>query len=93
MEKHTGCITDFLNHDGDAEADVIYVDDEGKERSEVIADRNYAPGEQSPNPSTDFRIYGAILCLGQKCYCDIKVLCLNTIEDIIIIEPGWNQHF
>ncbi|KAH7844190.1 hypothetical protein Vadar_025287 [Vaccinium darrowii] len=84
---------DFLNHDGDAEADVIYVDDEGKERSEVIADRNYAPGEQSPNPSTDFRIYGAILCLGQKCYCDIKVLCLNTIEDIIIIEPGWNQHF
>ncbi|CAK9155095.1 unnamed protein product [Ilex paraguariensis] len=35
---------DFLNHDGISEADVL--SDEGKKHSEVIADRNYAPGDQ-----------------------------------------------
>ncbi|KAK9283295.1 hypothetical protein L1049_011532 [Liquidambar formosana] len=35
---------DFLNHDGVSETDVLT--DEDKKWSEVIADRNYAPGEQ-----------------------------------------------
>lgn len=35
---------DFLNHNGVSEADVLCDDD--KKCSEVIADRNYAPGEQ-----------------------------------------------
>ncbi|XP_074358476.1 fructose-bisphosphate aldolase-lysine N-methyltransferase, chloroplastic isoform X3 [Apium graveolens] len=35
---------DFLNHDGISEADVLC--DEAKQLSEVIADRNYAPGDQ-----------------------------------------------
>ncbi|XP_063942592.1 fructose-bisphosphate aldolase-lysine N-methyltransferase, chloroplastic isoform X4 [Daucus carota subsp. sativus] len=35
---------DFLNHDGISEADVLC--DETKQLSEVIADRDYAPGDQ-----------------------------------------------
>ncbi|XP_059628212.1 ribulose-1,5 bisphosphate carboxylase/oxygenase large subunit N-methyltransferase, chloroplastic [Cornus florida] len=35
---------DFLNHDGAAEA--VLLSDDSKELSEVIADRNYAPGDQ-----------------------------------------------
>lgn len=35
---------DFLNHDGISEADVLC--DEAKQLSEVIADRDYAPGDQ-----------------------------------------------
>ncbi|KAA8534294.1 hypothetical protein F0562_031811 [Nyssa sinensis] len=44
MEKHKGRIPDFLNHDGVSET--VLLSDEDKELSEVIADRNYAPGDQ-----------------------------------------------
>lgn len=44
MDQHEGGFHDFLNHDVVSESDVLC--DEGKERSEVIADRNYAPGDQ-----------------------------------------------
>ncbi|XP_051228626.1 fructose-bisphosphate aldolase-lysine N-methyltransferase, chloroplastic isoform X3 [Lolium perenne] len=36
---------DFLNHDGDSDSILVY--DEQKDVSEVIADRNYAVGEQA----------------------------------------------
>lgn len=38
------CIIDFLNHDGLSNSILLY--DEQKDVSEVIADRNYAVGEQ-----------------------------------------------
>ncbi|XP_056169408.1 uncharacterized protein LOC115682239 isoform X4 [Syzygium oleosum] len=47
-ESSKGCslipFADFLNHDGLAKA--VLLRDEQKQFSEVIADRNYAPGEQ-----------------------------------------------
>ncbi|XAR56125.1 Histone-lysine N-methyltransferase [Bertholletia excelsa] len=44
MGEHKGRIYDFLNHDGAAEA--IVLSDEDKKFSEVISDRDYAPGDQ-----------------------------------------------
>ncbi|XP_075486784.1 ribulose-1,5 bisphosphate carboxylase/oxygenase large subunit N-methyltransferase, chloroplastic isoform X2 [Primulina tabacum] len=44
MGKLKGCILDFLNHDGTSEAYVL--SDELKQHSEVLADRDYAPGDQ-----------------------------------------------
>ncbi|KAF8397579.1 hypothetical protein HHK36_016499 [Tetracentron sinense] len=44
MGKLKGPIIDFLNHDGVSEA--VVLSDEDKQISEVIADRDYAPGEQ-----------------------------------------------
>ncbi|XP_020235361.1 ribosomal lysine N-methyltransferase 4 isoform X2 [Cajanus cajan] len=38
------CTLDFLNHDGVSEA--IVMSDDDKQCSEIIADRDYAPGEQ-----------------------------------------------
>nr|GMC92764.1 histone-lysine N-methyltransferase setd3 isoform X1 [Ipomoea batatas]GMC94143.1 histone-lysine N-methyltransferase setd3 isoform X1 [Ipomoea batatas] len=44
MGKLQWCIHDFLNHDGGSDSCVL--NDEGKQHSEVIADRDYAPGDQ-----------------------------------------------
>lgn len=44
MADFKRCITDFLNHDGFSGSILLY--DEQKDVSEVIADRNYAVGEQ-----------------------------------------------
>lgn len=44
MGKLKGRLNDFLNHDGQSEACVL--NDEGNQFSEVIADRDYIPGEQ-----------------------------------------------
>ncbi|KAG2406514.1 uncharacterized protein HKW66_Vig0057700 [Vigna angularis] len=44
MGKHKGFSSDFLNHDGLSEA--IVMSDDDKQCSEIIADRDYAPGEQ-----------------------------------------------
>lgn len=44
MADFKRCITDFLNHDGVSNSLLVY--DEQKDVSEVIADRNYAVGEQ-----------------------------------------------
>ncbi|XP_020267805.1 histone-lysine N-methyltransferase setd3 isoform X4 [Asparagus officinalis] len=44
MENFKGHIFDFLNHDGISEA--VLLSDDIKETSEVIADRDYAVGEQ-----------------------------------------------
>lgn len=44
MGKHKGGIPDFSNHDGVSEAFVL--NDEDKQVSEVIADRNFAPHEE-----------------------------------------------
>lgn len=44
MGKHEGSLYDFLNHDGASEA--VVLSDEHKHISEVIADRNYLPGEE-----------------------------------------------
>ncbi|XP_029151211.1 ribulose-1,5 bisphosphate carboxylase/oxygenase large subunit N-methyltransferase, chloroplastic isoform X3 [Arachis hypogaea] len=38
------CTLDFVNHDGNSEA--IVMSDDDKQLSEVISDRDYAPGEQ-----------------------------------------------
>lgn len=44
MGELKGFISDFLNHEGITEA--IVLSDEDRQLSEVIADRNYAPGEE-----------------------------------------------
>ncbi|KAL2539862.1 SET domain-containing protein [Abeliophyllum distichum] len=44
MGKLKGCIHDFLNHGGTSQSCVL--SDEGKQHSEVIADCDYAPGDQ-----------------------------------------------
>lgn len=44
MGKHERRFLDFLNHDGTSEAFVL--NDDNKQLSEVVADRNYSPGEQ-----------------------------------------------
>lgn len=44
MGKHKGGIPDFANHDGVSEAFII--NDEDKQVSEVIADRDFAPHEE-----------------------------------------------
>ncbi|VFQ62894.1 unnamed protein product [Cuscuta campestris] len=44
MGKLQWCLYDFLNHDG--LSDSLVLNDDGKQLSEVIADRDYAPGAQ-----------------------------------------------
>lgn len=44
MGEHERFIIDFLNHDGNS--DSIVMSDEDNKLSEVIADRDYAPGEE-----------------------------------------------